>query len=204
MTIANTISLFIALTILAVIPGPGVFTIVARSMASGFYYGLAVVLGIICGDYVFILLSVYGLSTLANTHSGLFAAIQYAGAAYLFWLGVKLLVAKPNYQEVKSEAELSFFSNYLTGLIVTLGNPKAILFYFSLLPAFVDLQKISLAEVGLILVLAGTAVGGVAVVYAYLASAAGQFFTSEKAFKTINVVAGIIMIGTGIVLALRA
>ena len=59
MTIASMFSLFVALLILAVIPGPGVFTVVARSMASGFSHGIITICGIVCGDYIFIILSLY-------------------------------------------------------------------------------------------------------------------------------------------------
>lgn len=204
MTISSIFSLFIAMVVLAVIPGPGVFTVVSRSMASGFFHGLAAVVGIVFGDYIFIVLSLYGLSTLASAMGGFFAFIKYAGAIYLIWLGVKLLLAKHNSVDVKPVVELSFLSNFVAGLITTLSNPKAILFYVSFFPAFVNVQNVTIVQVCQLLFLATIAVGSVMSAYAYTASKASRIFKSSKANNTLNVAAGSIMIGSGVLLAAKA
>jgi len=192
------------LVVLAVIPGPGVFTVVSRSMASGFLHGLAAVVGIVFGDYIFIVLSLYGLSTLASTMGGFFAFIKYAGAIYLIWLGVKLLLVKHNSVDVKPVVELSFLSNFVAGLITTLSNPKAILFYVSFFPAFVNVQNVTIVQVLQLLFVATIAVGSVISAYAYTASKASLIFKSSKANNTLNVAAGSIMIGSGVLLATKA
>jgi threonine/homoserine/homoserine lactone efflux protein len=204
MTITSMVSLFVALVILAVIPGPGVFTVVARSMASGFFHGLVTVFGIVFGDYIFIILSVYGLSALASTMGEIFTFIKYAGAAYLVWLGIKLLLTKYSSVEVKPIIELSFFSNFIAGLATTLSNPKAILFYVSFFPAFINLQSVTVIEIGQLLLVATMAVGSVMAAYAYAASKAGLLFKSSRTAKTLNVAAGGIMVGSGVLLATKA
>ena len=204
MTITSMVSLFVALVILAVIPGPGVFTVVARSMASGFFHGLVTVFGIVFGDYIFIILSVYGLSALASTMGGIFTLIKYAGAAYLVWLGIKLLLTKYSSVEVKPIIELSFFSNFIAGLATTLSNPKAILFYVSFFPAFINVQSVTVIEIGQLLLVATMAVGSVMAAYAYAASKASLLFKSSRAAKTLNVTAGSIMVGSGVLLATKA
>ncbi len=201
MTIASMFPLFVALVILAVIPGPGVFTVVARSMASGFSHGLITICGIVCGDYIFIILSLYGLSTLASAMGGFFTFIKYGGALYLIWLGVKLILEKPNSVEVKPVLELSFLSNFIAGLITTLSNPKAILFYISFFPAFVNIQSVAIIQIGELLLLASVAVGSVMTVYAYTASKVSKIFKNSKATKALNVSAGSIMVGSGLLLA---
>lgn len=203
MTIASTFSLFVALVIVAVIPGPGVFTVVARSMASGTLHGLVTVFGIVFGDYIFIILSLYGLSALASTMGGLFTLLKYAGAIYLIWLGVKLLLVKFNSTEVKPVTELSFLSNFIAGLVTTLSNPKAILFYVSFFPAFINVESVTYVEIWQLLLVATLAVGGVMSMYAYAASKAGKIFKNARAAKTLNVAAGTIMIGSGVLLATR-
>lgn len=203
MTITAMLSLFAALVILAAIPGPGVFTVVSRSIASGFSHGLITVFGIVFGDYVFILLSLYGLSTLANTMGSLFAFIKYAGAAYLMWLGIKLLLAKHNSAEVKPIYELSFISNFTAGFITTISNPKAILFYVSFFPAFVNVQSVSFLQVSELLALATLAVGSVMAGYACTASKASKVLKNSKANKLLNITAGSIMIGSGTLLAAK-
>lgn len=204
MTITSMVSLFVALVILAIIPGPGVFTVVARSMASGFFHGLVTVFGIVFGDYIFIILSLYGLSALASTMSGVFTFIKYAGAVYLVWLGIKLLLKKYSSVEVKPIIELSFLSNFVAGLVTTLSNPKAILFYVSFFPAFINVKSVTVVEIWQLLLIATIAVGGVMAAYAYAASKASRLFKSSRAAKTLNVAAGSIMVGSGVLLATKA
>lgn len=204
MTIASMLSLFVALVILAVIPGPGVFSVVARSMASGFSHGLVTVFGIVFGDYIFIILSLYGLSALASTMGGVFTFMKYAGAFYLVWLGIKLLSTKSSSVEVKPIIEFSFLSNFVAGLVTTLGNPKAILFYVSFFPAFINVENVTAAEMWQLLMVATIAVGGVMATYAYAASKASRLFKSSRTAKKLNVAAGSIMVGSGVLLATKA
>lgn len=203
MTLTTSFSLFIAMLILAVIPGPGIFAVVARSISSGLAHGLLAVVGIVCGDYVFILLSLYGLSTIAQHMGEMFLIIKYIGAAYLCWLGWQMIRAKPVAAEIQPLNCASGFANFLTGLFTTLGNPKAILFYVSFFPAFIDMQTVSLLDAGSIMVIATVAVGGVMATYAYTASKARHFFTNTNAIRKLNVTAGGIMLGSGTLLAIK-
>lgn len=175
----------------------------ARSMASGAIHGLVTVFGIVFGDYIFIILSLYGLSALASTMGGFFTFVKYVGAIYLIWLGVKLLLTKYNSVEVKPVIELSFLSNFVAGLVTTLSNPKAILFYVSFFPAFINVQSVTAAEIGQLLLVATVAVGGIMALYAYAASKASLLFKSSRAAKTLNVTAGSIMVGSGVLLATK-
>jgi len=204
MTFTSIFSLFVALIILAATPGPGVFTVVARSMAGGFLSGLATVLGIVFGDYIFIVLSVCGLAALSSAMGGFFAFIKYAGAMYLIFLGMKLLLAKSNSVEIKPASKQSLSSNFLAGLVTTLSNPKAILFYVSFFPAFVDVQQVASFQVFQLLLVATVAVGFVMAGYAYTASKASGFFKNSDASKKLNVAAGSIMIGSGALLGVRS
>ncbi|MES2675796.1 MAG: LysE family translocator [Pseudomonadota bacterium] len=203
MTISGMFSLFIALIVLAAIPGPGVLTVVARSMACGFSHGLITTFGIVFGDYIFIILSLYGLSTLAGAMGTLFTFLKYGASAYLIWLGVKLLLAKHTAVEVKPVLELSFVANFIAGLVTTLSNPKAIFFYVSFFPAFVNVQSVTFIEVSQLLFLATVAVGSVMAGYAYTASKASKFFNSQSANKALNLSAGWVMVGCGVLLAVK-
>lgn len=203
MTITSTFSLVIALVILAAIPGPGVFTVVARSMTSGFSHGLVTVFGIVFGDYVFILLSLYGLSALATTMGGLFSLIKYGGAIYLIWLGIQLLLTKHKPVDVTPINELSFLANFMAGLITTLSNPKAIIFYVSFFPAFVDIHNITIFQLGQLLLIASIAVGSVMAGYAYSASKARHLFKSQKTNRILNISAGSIMVASGVLIATK-
>lgn len=203
MTITASISLFIAMLIVAVIPGPGIFAVVARSISSGLSQGLVTVVGIVFGDYVFIVLSLYGLSALAQSMGDLFLVIKYAGAAYLCWLGWQMLKAKPIDAKLPEVNAVSTLRNFMTGLLTTLSNPKAILFYVSFFPACIDMQSVSILDAGIIMAIASIAVGGVMAAYAYAASRARKLFTNTKANRALNITAGGIMLGSGTLLAIR-
>lgn len=204
MTIASSVALFTAMLILALIPGPGVFAVVARSMASGFRSGAVTAFGIVFGDYVYIILSVFGLVALANVMGSFFVLLKYFGAAYLLWLAVSLWRASTSAQPTEGINELSLISNFLAGLITTLGNPKAILFYVGFFPTFLDLSAVSLFDVALIMVITTVAMGGVMLCYAYAASRSRQLLSGEKAAKRINRTASCVMAGSSILLATRA
>lgn len=204
MTLTQIFSLFVAMIILAFIPGPGVFTVVARAIASGFTNGLATALGILCGDYIFIFLSLFGLTALAQSWSFLFAIIKYAGAGYLCWLGLSLFLTKQTNVNIKSITELSFTQNFIAGLMTTLSNPKAILFYVSFFPAFINVPAVTVVDIGILLIITTLSVGSVMVSYAYFASKSSNLFKNPTAAIRLNKTAGIIMMGTGAWLVLRA
>jgi threonine/homoserine/homoserine lactone efflux protein len=203
MTLTSTFTLFIAMLVVAIIPGPGVFAVVSRSMASGFFHGVVTAMGIVCGDYVFIILSIYGLSTVAQSMGELFILVRYCGAAYLCWLGITLLRNSTRSIEVQSIKELSWSSNFFAGFLTTLANPKAILFYASLFPAFVDVTSVTMLDLAIVMFVITIAVVGVMVAYAYLTTRASQLFHSAKANKIVNMTAGSVMLGCGLLLALR-
>ncbi len=203
MTLSSTAALFGAMFVLAILPGPSVFAVVARSIASGFTHGLVTVLGIVAGDLIFIIFVVCGLWSIAETMSGLFTLVKYLGCAYLIWLGIGLLRSQSKSVEVQGIKELSWVSNFLCGLFITLGDQKAIIFYISFLPAFLEMSSVSVFDAGIIMIVATIAVGGAKLVYAYMADKSRLFFEKSWAKKGMNITAGSVMIGTAIFLVVK-
>ncbi len=124
-----TIVLFLAL------PGPGTFCLLASTGKGGFRAGAAATAGVIVGDQVLLWLAVAGLAAVLAANPMLFKAVQYLGAAYLAWIGLKLVFAKPGTNapvniEPQDYARQAFF--------ITLLNPKAIVFYMAFFPLFID------------------------------------------------------------------
>ena len=125
-----TILLFLAL------PGPGTFALLTSTAKGGFRAGAAATLGVIVGDQVLLWLAVAGVAALLAAHPTAFKVVQYAGAAYLAWIGLKLLFARgegaasPVRIEPRHYARQAFF--------ITLLNPKAIVFYMAFFPLFID------------------------------------------------------------------
>ncbi|MBT5549798.1 MAG: LysE family translocator [Nitrospina sp.] len=201
MTFSSIATMFVAMIILASVPDSSALAVVARSIASGFTHGLVTVLGIVTGDFVFIIFAVYGLESLANLN--LFAVLKYLGAIYLVGSGIALWMSKPAAVEVEGIKELSWLSNFMCGLLITLGDPKAIIFYLSFLPAFLDFSQISLLDTAIILALATLTAGGVKLTYAYMANKARLLFNSTQAKTRMNISAGVVMICTGIYLVIK-
>lgn len=203
MNISSIMALFGTMVVLALMPGPSVFAVAARSLASGFTQGLITALGIVIGDFIFILLAIYGLSAIADTLGIFFVFVKYLGGVYLIWLGVGLWRSNPRTIEVEGLVEASGVSSFASGLLITLSDPKAIFFYISFFPAFLDLSQISIVDTGMVMAIAFVAVGGVKVGYAYMADRARLLFRNRKARKRMNMMAGIVMIGTGLFLLVK-
>jgi len=204
MSTVSLLTLFGTMLLLAIVPGPGVFAIIARSFSSGILRGAYMVIGMILADYVFIILALFGLSALSEIMGTAFYVIKYISAAYLMWLGYKLLKTKATAIDIEETKESSLLSNLVTGLLITLGNPKAILFYVGFFPAFVNIGDVSAYDTALIMLTATVAFGSVNLGYAFLAVKAKGVFKSSNASNVINKTAGTIMVSTGALVAVRA
>ncbi len=125
----------IAVIVFLAIPGPGNLAIITSTSKGRLMGGLAATFGVMAGDQVLIWLAVAGVAALLAAHPTVFAVVQYAGAAYLAYLGVKMILAKPGDAPIlKMEARQYFKQSTL----ITLLNPKAIVFYMAFFPLFVD------------------------------------------------------------------
>jgi threonine/homoserine/homoserine lactone efflux protein len=192
-----------ALFLMVIAPGPGVLACVSRAMASGFKMAAFVALGIMIGDMFFLLMAIAGLSVIAEHLGSLFSIIRYCGAAYLIWLGFRTWTSKAELRSSQSRKSASPKSCLLSGLSITLGNPKAIAFYLSFLPAFIDIRRMSGSDV---LITAGIIILTLAVVlatYSYAANHVRDLFNSKRATKNINRCAGAIMASVGVAIAVK-
>ena len=189
--------------VLAIVPSVSVLAVTARAAAFGFTHGLFTALGIVVADILFILVAVYGLALIAEMMGDQFRLIQYIGAAYLIWLGISLWRAEVKARAADSVQQSSWSSSFLTGLLITLGDQKAILFYLGFFPAFIDLSKMTPMDTMIIVLIAILGVGGAKLVYAFLADRASVMFQDSRALRGINTLAACIMIAVGIALLLK-
>ncbi|MCF8473227.1 MAG: LysE family translocator [Emcibacter sp.] len=197
MTYLTILTVSSALFLAALIPGPGVFATLARALASGFSHSALLVAGIIVGDLTFLMLAVFGLSAMAELMGGFFTIVKYLGGAYLIWLGIKLWRAKPTTTNIQGIVEKSWKANFFSGLFITLGNPKPIFFYLGLLPAFVDINGLTLIDITILAAIIIIVLSIVLLSYAYTASKSRHLFKSDKAIQIMNRAAGSVMITTG-------
>ncbi len=203
MSLMTLIPFSIAIFILAVTPGPGVFTVVARAVTAGFKQAALVAVGVIIGDILFLLFAIYGLSTLAESLHWLFISVKYCGAAYLMYLGCLLWKSVPEKVAVKELQYRSCTSSLWAGLCITLGNPKVILFYMAFLPTFVDLESVSASDVALIAMLVTTILGTVMISYAYTAARAACLFQSRRSRTFLHRSAGTTIFAAGVSLTVK-
>jgi threonine/homoserine/homoserine lactone efflux protein len=204
MSLLNVIAFASAMFLLAITPGPGVFATISRALASGFSNAAFVVLGIVFGDIIFLLLAIFGLNAIASILGDFFIFVKYLGGIYLLFLGYKILTSKEKDTDVKAVLELSWKKNFITGLLITLSNPKVILFYLGFLPTFVNLQTLSTLDIVIISLIVTFVLSGVMLFYAYSASGARSLFKSKKAKRKMNIAAGSVMITAGGALIIKA
>ena len=124
-----------AIVLFLAIPGPGNLALITSTSKGGMRGGLAATLGVIAGDQVLMWLAVAGVATLLATYPAAFQAVQWLGAAYLAWLGWKLLTTQLGNAPVLNIRPRQYFQQ---ALAITLLNPKAIVFYMAFFPLFVD------------------------------------------------------------------
>ena len=125
----------VAFIVLLLIPGPGNLALILSTTQGGIRGGLAATLGVIFGDQVLMWLAVAGVAALLGAYPAAFRAVQWLGAAYLVFLGGRMLLAKPGDAPVLNIKPSHFMKQ---AFFITLLNPKAIVFYMAFFPLFVD------------------------------------------------------------------
>jgi threonine/homoserine/homoserine lactone efflux protein len=206
MNIIDTLSLFLIMITLACVPSTSVALVVTRSVTHGIANGIAVSLGIVLGDMVFIVLVILGLSIVAETMGWLFLTIKYAGATYLLWLGFTLLTSrnKTAITVSKLKEKGNLIASFLAGFFLTLGDIKAIFFYVSLFPLFINMEALKPTDILIIMLVTIFTVGGVKIFYAF---SAAKLVLLSKGYRLENKAkkaAGSLMIGAGCYLMIKA
>lgn len=125
----------LAVLLFLAIPGPGNLALITSTGQGGMRAGLAATLGVIAADQCLMWMAVAGVAAVLAAYPTAFHAVQWAGAAYLAWLGAKMLLAKPGTAPALNIRPHHYFRQ---GLTITLLNPKAIVFYMAFFPLFVD------------------------------------------------------------------
>lgn len=190
-----------AIMLFLAIPGPGNLALVTSTSKGGVRGGLAATLGVIAGDQVLMWLAVAGVATLLVAYPAAFNAVQWLGAAYLAWLGWKLLAAKPGDAPVLKIRPRQYFQQALT---ITLLNPKAIVFYMAFFPLFVDpLRHQGLVTFGAMAITVAVLTffyGLTAVLLTHFLAA--RMRANPRITQTLNRLAGVFLIGFGVKLTI--
>lgn len=204
MTIASGIALFFAMALSAAIPGPSVLAVVSSAISYGRAQGLLVVMGVLIADYIFIFFALSGLTVVAGLMGEFAVIIKYLGITYLFWLAYVTWTSEVT-SVTSTDSKVRMKSSSLaTGVLMTISNPKAILFYMGFFPAFVDLNKVTMVDFVSVFAISTVAVGGVLAIYACVAAKASFAFESHTARKRLNKISGGFLVTCGAVLAAKS
>jgi len=205
MTIIEIITLFGIMVALAALPSASVALVVTRSATLGIANGIAVTAGIILGDLVFILLAIFGLTLVAETMGNLFLIVKYLGATYLLWLGYTLITTK-NTTTITIDKTLkkNLATSFLAGFFLTLGDIKAIIFYASLLPVFINLSALNTTDVLVLISVMVISLGSVKILYVFSAVKVVSFMNGKKLDNVARKTAGSFLLGAGGYLIVKA
>jgi threonine/homoserine/homoserine lactone efflux protein len=191
----------IAIIVFLAIPGPGNLALITSTGKGGIRAGLAATLGIIAGDQVLMWAAVAGVAALLTAYPAAFHVVQWVGALYLAWLGLKMLLAKPGAAPILDIQPRHYFRQ---AAFITLLNPKAIVFYMAFFPLFVDPANhqglVTFGAMALTIAALTFAYGLGAVLLTHFLAA--RLKANPRIGQWLEKIAGVFLIGFGVKLAI--
>lgn len=205
--------LFLIVATLTVLsPGPGVILTITNAIRYSYRGAIGGILGIAAGTLIVAGVSATSLGLLLATSTAAFTILKFIGAIYLVYLGIKLWRAPPTQIDVhdsntKVDITIQLTSQliarqFMSGITMQLTNPKAGFFFLSILPQFVNYQSDSIKQFAFLVITYSTLVIAIHLVYAYIASQARHWLSTEKGGKIVNRLSGTTFLGFGIGLVL--
>ena len=201
----SSLLLFAAVYFAAVAtPGPGVAALVARVLAHGLAGVAPFIAGYVVGDLIWLAIAATGMAVLAHEFAGLFIALKFAGVAYLLYVAWGMARASTPLGAATPPARAARGWRAFAGsLSLTLGNPKVIVFFLSIMPLVVDLDAMTPAS---FLEIAATSVivlSATLAAYAFAANRAREMLRSTRAMRLVHRAAASVMAGVALAIATR-
>ena len=201
MSLQVYLTFVVACIALALLPGPNVTLVIANGLRYGTRAALVTIAGTQAGLAVVIAIVGFGLTTMMATMGYWFDWVRFIGAAYLVWLGIKLIRAPIEGIDTDAPPAPPRGGFFLQGLGVLLSNPKVLVFFGAFIPQFVDLAQNHFLQVAILGVTFMVAAGVTDAIYAVAAGRARKFFSARRT-RLLSRISGGFMIGGGIWLAL--
>lgn len=201
MSLQVYLTFVVACIALALLPGPNVTLVIANGLRYGTRAALVTIAGTQVGLAVVIAIVAFGLTTMMATMGYWFDWVRFIGAAYLVWLGIKLVRAPIEGIDTDAPPAPPRGGFLLQGLTVLLSNPKVLVFFGAFIPQFVDLEQNHFLQVGILGATFMVAAGVTDVIYAVAAGRARKFFSARRT-RLLSRLSGGFMIGGGVWLAL--
>ena len=191
----------VTLFVVAATPGASVAALVARVLTHGVRDVLPFLAAMWLGEGVWLTIAVAGIAVVAQSFAHLFTMLRWAGAAYLLWLAWKMWRAPVAEAAERLPKRQRPWRMFWAGMMVSLGNPKVMVFYLALLPTFVDLRAMRINTwlellSTMLLVLAAADLG-----WAVIASRARRLLSSRRAVRIANRTSAGVMVGAAVAVA---
>jgi len=191
----------VATAIMIALPGPSVLLTVAHSISFGWKHALSTVGGATMGIAVQLIVAAIGLTSLLNVVAEAFEWLRWAGAAYLVYLGIKQWRSASEPLEVDTSS-VSKTNLFVQGLVITIPNPKSLIFIAAFLPQFIDAARPLGLQFSLIVPTFLVITFSVTSVWALIAGNVRGFLQSRRAFQSVRRTVGGMMVIAGVGLAL--
>ncbi|WP_109316425.1 LysE family translocator [Pseudovibrio ascidiaceicola] len=198
------------LFVVAITPGPAITALVSRTLGFGLQGTLTFVSGMLIGSMCLFILAILGLAKLASTYVLAFTIVKYAGAAYLLFLAWKLWRASGIQAAQANEDTVHVQQNrkgsaktLVSGMLITLSNPKGLLFYAALMPSVVPMETITTIGLVELMFVTLAVLSLVFAIYIGVTVRARSLLTSEKAVKRLNKSASVAMFGAAAAIVAR-
>ncbi len=188
--------------VIGIVPGPTVTVIIANALARGTWAGLAIILGTQIGVAMMTLTVALGMGAVVGFMAWAFDWIKLAGAAYLIWLGFKMLRSTGEIGTAQAQADRSFASLVREGFFVIWANPKALIFFGAFLPQFVDLTQPAFFQIVVLGLFFMLVAGSTDAIYALVAGRARGFINAARV-RLVSRFSGAILMCGGVWLALQ-
>ncbi|HEY1885271.1 MAG TPA: LysE family translocator [Roseiarcus sp.] len=199
----SSLILFAAVYFAAVAtPGPGVAALIARVLGQGLRGVAPFIAGYFVGDMIWLTFAATGLSVIAKMFAGVFVAIKFAGVAYLLYLAWRMATAPAVVGEAPTPATRGLRA-FFGSLSLTLGNPKVMVFFLSIMPLVVDVRTLTLLALLELAIVCAIVIFSTLALYAFAANRARSLLRSTRAMRFVNRAAGGLMAGVAVAVATR-
>lgn len=205
MTITNgqLVLYFGALIILFLTPGPVWIALIARTVSGGTKSAISLALGVSLGDFLWPIVVFFGLGFLVSLYSEILILFRYLAAIILTIMGIQTILNSRKKLYLNSQLTKSgFFAGFSAGFIAVTANPKASLFYLTLLPSFFNFDRINFFDIMIISIVSFSVpmIGNILMIL--FLSKVRSFLSSPNSVRITNVVSGVLLIGVGVIIGL--
>lgn len=204
MTIESLLIFAAALAVVAGSPGPSIAALVSRVLQGGASSVLPFLAAMWIGEAAWLTAAILGISAIAEAFHEVFAIIKYCGIAYLIYLAWQMWTADSRMKEGEALPKTgSGWSMFFSGLAITIGNPKIMVFYLALLPGIVDVTAIGFAAWAQLVAVLFVVLAGLDLAWVAVAASARGFFKSRTGVRLANRLSASAMAGAAGAIALR-